>query len=47
VNDNQPPLVVGNNGVNRTGTRGSKLVLLLLAVMLVAAVGAVLVMMSL
>ncbi|RLP21991.1 hypothetical protein [Mesorhizobium sp. YM1C-6-2] len=46
VNDNRPPLVVDNNGVDRRGTRGSRLVRLLLAVLLLAAVGAVLVMMS-
>lgn len=45
VNDNRPPLVVGNNGVDRTGTRGSSVIRLLLAVLLILALGGVVVIM--
>lgn len=45
VNDNRPPAGADNIGVDRKGTRGSSVIRLLLAVLLLLALGAVVVIM--
>lgn len=46
MNDNRPPIGLTHNGVSRTATQGNNLVRLLLAALLLTAVGAVIVMIS-